>query len=59
MSWDNFFMERFENIFQRNELLGFFLRYFVIFVLLLLSLASYALLRMIAFESNPFFYAHF
>jgi hypothetical protein len=39
--------------------LGFFLRCFFISSLLLLSLASFALFRMIATQSNPFFYANF
>ncbi|MCB5272295.1 MAG: hypothetical protein LHW56_10685 [Candidatus Cloacimonetes bacterium] len=37
----------------------FFLKYTVLFTLLLLSIASMALNRIIATESNPFFYANF
>lgn len=59
MSLDNFYMKLIGNIFRRNELLRIFPRYFLIFFLILLSLASYALLRIIARESNPFFYANF
>lgn len=37
----------------------FFLKYTALFTLLLLSIASMALNRIIATESNPFFYANF
>lgn len=37
----------------------FFLHYTLLFALLFLSLASMALNKIIATESNPFFYANF
>lgn len=37
----------------------FFLKYTVLFTMLLLSLASTALFNIISTESNPFFYANF
>jgi len=37
----------------------FFLKYTALFTMLLLSIASMALNRIIATESNPFFYANF
>jgi len=39
--------------------LAFFLKYIGLFTLLLLSIASMAFYRIIATESNPFFYANF
>ncbi len=39
--------------------LRFFLRYTLLFIMLFLSLASMAFYRIIATESNPFFYANF
>ena len=45
--------------FQRHPDLSFFLKYTGLFTLLLLSIASLALNRIIATESNPFFYANF
>jgi len=39
--------------------LRFFLRYTLLFTMLFLSLASMAFYRIIATESNPFFYANF
>jgi hypothetical protein len=53
------FNKRVKEIYCGNGVLGLFLRYFLIFFLLLLSLASYALFRIIAAQSNPFFYAKF
>ena len=37
----------------------FFLKYTMLFTIMLLSIASMALNRVIATESNPFFYANF
>lgn len=55
-----------ENVFRRlwNKLdqkpdLKFFLRYFFVFLLFFLSIASLSLLTIITKESNPFFYANF
>jgi hypothetical protein len=39
--------------------LAFFLKYICLFTLLLLSVASMAFYKIIATESNPFFYANF
>jgi len=39
--------------------LAFFLKYIGLFTLLLLSITSMALYKIIAVESNPFFYANF
>lgn len=46
--------------FKEDHLYWFlFLRYTLLFSLLLISLASMALNNIIATESNPFFYANF
>ena len=42
-----------------HQELSFFIKYTVLFTMLFLSLASLALNRIIATESNPFFYANF
>jgi hypothetical protein len=39
--------------------LAFGLRYFVLFLMLFISIAMAALLNIISSESNPFFYANF
>jgi len=39
--------------------LAFYLRYTLLFTMLFLSIASAALLHVLATESNPFFYANF
>jgi|GEM_PF-1495685 hypothetical protein len=48
-----------KSILERQSELVFFLRYIALFTLLLISLASMALNRIIVSESNPFFYADF
>lgn len=46
-------------ILRSHERLGFFLKYFGLFLLLFLVVASVCLYNIIATESNPFFYARF
>jgi hypothetical protein len=46
-------------LFKREDSLGFFLRWLGIFLLLLLALVSQLMFRIIAVQSNPFFYANF
>ena len=53
------FMKRIADIAPADRPLGIFLRYFVTFLLIALSLASGALLRIITTQINPFFYANF
>jgi hypothetical protein len=53
------FIKRFADIAPADKLPGMFLRYFVTFLLIALSLASGALLRIITTQINPFFYAKF
>jgi hypothetical protein len=52
-------MKRIADIAPADRPLGMFLRYFVTFLLIALSLASGALLRIITTQINPFFYANF
>jgi hypothetical protein len=53
------YMKRFADIAPADRPLGMFLRYFVTFLLIALSLASGALLRIITTQINPFFYTNF
>lgn len=43
----------------RHPLFWMFIKYTILFTMLLLSLASKSLYSLIARESNPFFYANF
>jgi len=56
-------MKKIVNIIRETLLkhpdLAFFLKYTGLFTLLLLSIAALAFYRIIATESNPFFYANF
>ncbi len=52
-------MRRLWRLARSHEGLAFFLKYFGLFVLLFLSVASVCLYNIIATESNPFFYARF
>ncbi|GAB1468153.1 hypothetical protein MASR2M64_08590 [Candidatus Cloacimonadota bacterium] len=44
---------------EAHSNLKFFLRYTLLFTMLLLSLAFMALNRIVSTEANPFFYANF
>ncbi len=52
-------MRRLWRIVRSHERLAFLLKYFGLFVLLFLSVASVCLYDIIATQSNPFFYARF
>ncbi len=52
-------MPVFEKFRQRHPNLAFYLRYTLLFTMLFLSIAGASLLRVIATESTPFFYANF
>jgi len=45
--------------FIRNKGLRYLLRYWLLFTLLLVSIASLAFYGILSTESNPFFYANF
>jgi hypothetical protein len=53
------YMKRIADTARTDSPTGMFLRYFVIFLLIAVSLASGALLRIITTEINPFYYARF
>ena len=48
-----------EEIYRRSDMLGIFIRFFLISFLMLLSLASYGLFKIMATASGPFIYAGF
>jgi len=52
-------LDRFTFYLSKHPNLSFFLRYTLLFTMLFMSLAAMALHRIIASESNPFFYANF
>ena len=59
MNLESFSLKAFKAIFESDDGLSVFLRYVIIFFLMLLSLASISLYHIIATQSNPFFYAKF
>jgi hypothetical protein len=59
MSSVHSYLTRTGDIAPADRPLGMFLRYFFIFLLIALSLASGALLRIVTTQINPFFYAGF
>lgn len=52
-------MNWFMRLSVRKPLLAFFLKYTFLFTMLFMSIALAALHKIIAVESNPFFYANF
>ncbi len=52
-------MKWFTKLSLSKPLLAYFLKYLVLFFLLIMSIALAALHNIVAVESNPFFYANF